>query len=309
MAVFDDKETSGMIPIAAINESKSSHSAKRSGERFGGDREMADVWRHPDIIGLELFRGVYTSYQAARHFHLGPAIGIVSRGAMKSYARGATHTLPTGTVFLINPGEVHAPGPVIREGWELRAFYFTNELYAELSQNLGMDQVLFSDLFVNNEHLTRTLLSLHRSLERRGSRLEFGSKMLSALGEVAQHYAESPLRNPGRKREHQKISRAKDFLIENHRRGITLEELAKVVEFSPYHLLRTFQSIVGLTPHDFLTQVRVERAKGSLSLGNAIAEVAADTGFVDQAHLTRRFKEIVGVTPGRYLPSRVHGFR
>jgi AraC-like DNA-binding protein len=228
---------------------------------------------------------------------------------MNSYARGATHTLPTGTVVLINPEEVHAPGPVIPHGWELRAFYFDNEFYTGLSRSLELGDVRFSQLFVKNELLTQSLLSLHRSLEQSGTRLELESKMLSAFGEVAQHYIQVPLRNRSQKREHQKVSRAKEFLIENHRRAITLEELAKIVEFSPHHLLRTFRNTVGLTPHDFLTQIRVERAKRSLRLGNTISDVAADTGFVDQAHFTRRFKEIVGVTPGQYLPGRMLGTR
>lgn len=129
--------------------------------------------------------------------------------------------------------------------------------------------------------------------------------MLSIFGEVAQHYAQVPLKKRNQKSEHQKVARAKEFLVESHRRGITLEELAEIVEFSPYHLLRTFRSTVGLTPHDFLTQIRVERAKRLLRRGNTISDIAVDTGFVDQAHFTRRFKAIVGVTPGQYLPSRM----
>jgi AraC-like DNA-binding protein len=124
---------------------------------------------------------------------------------------------------------------------------------------------------------------------------------------VAQHYAQVPLQRLKQKTEHRKVARAKEFLIENHQHAITLEELADIVGFSPYHLLRTFRSTVGLTPHDFLTQIRVERAKRLLRRGNTISDIAADTGFLDQAHFTRRFKAIVGVTPGQYLPGRMVG--
>ena len=305
MAFFDYVDHSRSIPHP-IAESHSPDVVMGRNDRLSGNQEMAYMWRHPKLRGLELFRGVYKRYQAARHFHLSPAIGIVVHGTMSSYARGAMHTLPTGTVLLVNPGEVHAPRPALPEGWELRAFYFSNDLYAELSSSLGLEDVRFSELFVNDELLTQSLLSLHRSLEQSGSRLDLQSKLLFIFGELAQRYAQVPLNNRAKKLEHGKVMRAKKFLVENYRRVITLDELAKAVDLSPYYLLRTFRSTIGITPHDFLTQIRVERAKKLIRLGNTISDVAADTGFVDQAHLTRRFREITGVTPGRYLSKRTN---
>jgi AraC-like DNA-binding protein len=228
---------------------------------------------------------------------------------MNSYACGATHTLPTGTVFLINPGEVHPPGPVVPNGWVLRAFYFSNDFYARLSRGLELEGVLFSRLFARNELLTRSLLSLHLSLEQSGTQFELESRMLSVFGEIAQHYAQAPLKNLSLKPEHRKVARARDFLMANYRRPASLEQLARIVGLSPYHLLRTFRNTVGLTPHDFLTQIRVEQAKQLLRRGNTISDIAVDTGFVDQAHFPRRFKAIVGVTPGQYLPCRIPGTR
>jgi AraC-like DNA-binding protein len=309
MAALDQVEDSAAISSHAAIANHSSAVARCPDDHLSTNQETAYIWRHPELAGVELFRGVYKRYKASRHFHLWPAIGIVAKGAMNSYARGAMHTLPTGTVFLINPEEVHAPQPVIADGWVLRAFYFSNDFYTSLSRNLGLGDIRFSQLFVKNERLTQSLLSLHRSLEQSGTRLELESKMLSIFAELAQHYAQVPSKKRSRIYRHQKVVRAKEFLIENHRRAITLEELSEIVEFSPYHLLRTFRRTFGLTPHDFLTQIRVERAKRLLRLGNTISDIAADTGFVDQAHLTRRFKAIVGVTPGKYLPSRVLGMR
>jgi AraC-like DNA-binding protein len=56
-----------------------------------------------------------------------------------------------------------------------------------------------------------------------------------------------------------------------------------------------------MSPHRYLTYVRVKHAKILLSNGLPIREVAQATGFTDQSHLTRRFKGVVGVTPGQYL--------
>lgn len=309
MAFFGNAEDTVAMPSHAIAVRGSHAGHEGHGDAPLGERELAYMWRHPELNGVELFRGEYRNYAAARHFHEGPAIGIVAKGAMSSYARGAIHTLPTGTVFLINPGEVHAPGPVVPEGWVLRAFYFSNDTYGRLSRKLGLDDVRFSELFVNDDNITRRFLSLHRSLETSGSKLEVDATLLSVFGELAHRYAHEPLKRRSQKPEHRKIARAKEFLIENYQRVITLEELSNVVGLSPYHLLRTFRSTVGITPHDFLTQIRVEHSKRLLRRGGSITDVAADTGFVDQAHFTRRFREIMGVTPGRYLSHRTQGRR
>jgi AraC-like DNA-binding protein len=66
--------------------------------------------------------------------------------------------------------------------------------------------------------------------------------------------------------------------------------------------MRTFRRDVGLSPHAYLTQIRVEAAKKLLSEGASIVDVASDIGFTDQSHFTRHFKRITGVTPGQYLP-------
>jgi AraC-like DNA-binding protein len=85
-------------------------------------------------------------------------------------------------------------------------------------------------------------------------------------------------------------------------RDIALDDLAAVAQFSPYHLLRTFRRSVGLTPHAYLIQIRIEEGKRLLRMGNSISDVSASTGFADQSHFTRHFKRIMGVTPGQYLP-------
>jgi transcriptional regulator GlxA family with amidase domain len=86
--------------------------------------------------------------------------------------------------------------------------------------------------------------------------------------------------------------------MERFTENISLEQLAALVNLSPYRLNRVFSQEVGVPPHAFLNQVRVWRAKAQLAKGMAIAQVAVETGFYDQAHLTRHFKRLLGYTPG-----------
>jgi AraC-like DNA-binding protein len=79
-----------------------------------------------------------------------------------------------------------------------------------------------------------------------------------------------------------------------------LDALAGSLGVSPVHLVRAFNRQHGLPPYAWLNALRLKEARRRLLAGEAIAAVAADLGFADQAHLTRRFKAAFGITPGAY---------
>lgn len=83
-----------------------------------------------------------------------------------------------------------------------------------------------------------------------------------------------------------------------------LGELAAQVGLSRYQLIRQFRQRTGLSPHAWLLNQRIARARGHLRAGAALAEVAYRLGFADQSHFQRIFKAHVGVTPHRYRARR-----
>ncbi len=87
--------------------------------------------------------------------------------------------------------------------------------------------------------------------------------------------------------------------IDNHiADNLSLAELASVVGISQYYFSRLFKQSMGLTPHQYIIQCRVERAKQLLRRGDkSIADIAHAVGFSDQSHLTYHFKRLLGVTP------------
>lgn len=267
-----------------------------------GKKERARIWRHTNLSGIELFHGVYQTYSFARHFHTVPAIGVVDAGTMSSYCRKTTYVLPAGTILLLNPGEVHAPGPAGASGWSFRVLYLEEALLREWSTSLGAGTLRFAKPFVQDRALAANLLCLHRKLENTCDTLELEATLLLALSQLTQRHAMEPAKLAYSKTEPTKIKRIKDYLHAHYQQNVTLDALAAIAEFSPYHLLRAFRKEIGLTPHAFLTQVRIEQAKRLLLKGCAIAEIAARTGFTDQSHFTRHFKKLTGITPGQYLP-------
>jgi AraC family transcriptional regulator len=96
------------------------------------------------------------------------------------------------------------------------------------------------------------------------------------------------------------VADAVRYIHDNYSRDLSLNDLAEAVHLSPFHIARVFKQALGVSPHQYLIQVRVNSARSLLSAGSgerSLAEVASAVGFADQSHLTRHFKRILGITP------------
>ena len=277
-------------------------------QRDHSDRPLAQgdharIWRNTGLEGAEIFQGSYRNYQFARHFHRIPAIGVVVAGSMSSYFRGQNHVLDAGTIILLNPGETHAPAPVGSSGWSFRMFYLEEKLFESLTQSFAVRNLRFHTPFVQDSLLASSLLRLHLELEYPGDKLRFESQLLSIFSHLTERH--STMQAPRAKLESDNagIDLARQYLEANYTRNPSLKELAGLSSFSSSHFLRTFRETVGLTPHAYMTQLRIEHAATLLRSGIPPIDVAVRTGFVDQSHLTRQFKRILGITPGQYALS------
>jgi len=83
---------------------------------------------------------------------------------------------------------------------------------------------------------------------------------------------------------------------------LSVEKLAKAAHMSASCFSRLFREATGTTPHRYVVRQRVEAARRLIEQSSqfSLAEIAARTGFADQAHLTRRFRQIFGVTPAAF---------
>jgi AraC-like DNA-binding protein len=75
---------------------------------------------------------------------------------------------------------------------------------------------------------------------------------------------------------------------------------------SPFHLLREFRKTLGIAPHAYLVQRRVDLARHLILRGHPLRSVAMEVGYCDQGHLSREFRRFFGVPPGR---ARLSGAR
>ena len=97
------------------------------------------------------------------------------------------------------------------------------------------------------------------------------------------------------------MRRVREYMQAHLGESIDLSMLAGVAGLSVHHFARQFKQSIGVAPHHYLTQKRVERAQEMLAQTRlSLSEIAYATGFADQSHLARHFRHMLGTTPREF---------
>jgi AraC family transcriptional regulator len=95
-----------------------------------------------------------------------------------------------------------------------------------------------------------------------------------------------------------KLNQILDYIEAHLDQNLDLEALAQQIDMSQFYFSRLFKRSLHITPHQYVIQQRVDRAKQLLRQGSmTLAEIALACGFANQAHLNRHFKRLTGATP------------
>jgi AraC family transcriptional regulator len=100
------------------------------------------------------------------------------------------------------------------------------------------------------------------------------------------------------------MRRVLDYIDAHLTDELGLVELAAIAGLSPNHFGEAFKTSVGKSPHQFVTERRVEQAMALLRNDErSIAEIAQAAGFSSQSRLTQNFRRVTGLTPGQFRRS------
>ncbi|WP_033406110.1 helix-turn-helix domain-containing protein [Kiloniella laminariae] len=97
------------------------------------------------------------------------------------------------------------------------------------------------------------------------------------------------------------LRRVKEYVETSLDQGVTVSELARVSDLSPFHFTRMFRVSEGISPHQYVLQRRIEKAKYLLGDNKgSLSEIAQDCGFSSQSHMATRFRRATGLTPQNF---------
>lgn len=252
-------------------------------------------WRDSALPFVEL-RSTYGSVQAYKpHFHPQLSFGAVIAGETLANCGGREHVLREGELVLVAPHVVHSCNPIAGQP---RSYHMLHLDEAWCHENVpasvcgDITVIRDSKLFARYLEFVTSLPNLSATeatarLQHLLSDAVAGSSPVTALPE----YRQLP-------------ERIKQALLDNIDSPKTLDELAHSFGCRKETLIRVFRRAFHITPHAFVNNARIERAKGRLKMGEKIAHVAADLGFSDQAQLHRTFVNYTASTPGQYRRAR-----
>ena len=270
----------------------------------GRENHRLRVWRSEAFDGMLFSCGVRMTHPYPRHWHEELHLCAYTSGSGYFGYRGNSHLVAAGDFVATPPGEVHENWVDGESGVDFCGVYMDGPAFGRVSSQIAGRELTIPalrDFFVRDRLVGQRFLAMHRAAENRGSRLEQDELLLTFMHAFlsrcsAEGAVEAPIGY-----ERFAVRRARDYIEANFDESISLAQLGELTELSPFYLHRVFCEEIGMPPHAYQTQVRINRAKEMLRQRHSLAAVAASTGFADQSHLTRHFQRLVGVTPGRFL--------
>lgn len=255
-------------------------------------------WTAPSVRGLSLMVAEFTTHQFPPHTHDGFVVAVTESGGSEIKSRGDVAQADARGLFIFNPEEPHAGWMGRSTYWRYRGFYLTKAAMDRLAEDLGLAELpYFLENRFPDSDLIDAFLTLHRGLEGSLEPMAARQLMIEGFGCLfARHgCGQRPTRSDTP--DQRLVRKAIELMRSRHSEALTLENLAHPLGVSTYQLIGLFKRTVGLTPHSYLTQVRLGAACSLLKRGAGIAETAALCGFYDQSALGNNFRRCYALTP------------
>lgn len=245
---------------------------------------------------IEMKKCTNSIHSSKAHFHNEISIGLIEKGSTQTEINGNTFELHEKTLLIIPPDLAHKCNPYDCKNWSFRMLYLTREWFKS-TFNIHGEKVKF-DYMKIGEDMFLDVIKLTDKIENETINIENETKLINYISIIIN---DSSLEDNMQENANiKKINQIKQYIEINYLKNIMLDDLAERAQISKYYLIRKFNEYYGLSPHQYITNLRINYAKKLLKNNMEYADIALDSGFYDQSHFIKCFKEYTGVTPMNY---------
>src|SRR5579885_220772 len=227
------------------------------------------------------------------------AISLVLSGAFVYRGKHAAVLMSKGAFLLGNAGQSYECSHQHGEGDRCLSFQCAPEFFADVARDAGAGGAFLGCDRV--PPLRQTSPAVARAIAAIETADSFEEIALEVAGSVIEASAEITNERRMTARESAKIVDALRYLDANGQASCPLARLSQAAGLSPYYFLRTFKSVTGITPHQWLMRARLREAARRLAESREpITELALEAGFDDLSNFIRSFRAEFGMSPGNY---------
>lgn len=262
----------------------------------------ARYWNASGVEGLSCLHADFTTHDYAPHQHDAFVVAVTESGGSEFKSRGRSDEARESVLLVFNPAEPHSGRMGRSKSWRYRSLYLTQPAIEVITTDLGIARpAYFMRNVLGDPDLIAAFARLHRLLDDGRDPLEERELLVASFGRLFARHGDGTRSIPAAPRDQAAVSRvAKRMASQHAEAGLSLNEMGLWVDMTPFQLIHLFKRTVGLTPHAYLTQLRLKAAIRQLKAGAPIAEAALASGFYDQSALNRHFKRSFGITPLQY---------
>src|SRR5262245_8319034 len=226
-------------------------------------------------------------------------VAYVRRGSFAYCRRGERFELVAGSVLVGHPGDDYVCRHDHREGGDE---CLSVHLGPELAERIGDASTIWRTGCVPPQSELMVLGELAQAAAEDRTDLGLDEVVLSFVARVVDFVSGLERRGPEvRARDRGRAVDAALWIDAHCHECVDLERAAREVELSPFHFLRLFSRVLGVTPHQYLVRSRLRRAASLLcDQERRVTDVALDVGFGDLSNFVRTFHRAAGVSPGGF---------
>jgi AraC-like DNA-binding protein len=255
--------------------------------------------RYATFDSIELKESFFKAYTLPDHFHEVYCIGLLSQGIKKSVVEGNNVLIPSNTITIVNPYQVHSDKNFDEDASLFRMIYLNSDVVNYLAKRItgaNVRQVSFCNEAIQDPQLVNLFLTF------------FGENNTDQLNE-------------------QNIQQLIELLLENHKapaqedtftssaaiddsvqlaqtiftEKIDISKLAQLCKLSKFQFIRQFKKRTGLTPAAYMLVCRINYAKSLLVKGVPIGQAGLEAGFYDHPQFSRYFRHFTNLSPMEYI--------